>query len=429
MDIGRINRFYFYAYTGEKCGCMTYRFTLAGKADRGILAKAVGDVLGRFPFFRLTPAVSAGGDISFSENAERAEVYPLDGKNRALGTEESGGYMFTVRCGENVIEITAFHGLGDGRAIYSFASSVVCRYFTLKGKEFDTEGLVPDLNSPVAADETETLYEKCLQYRDGLSPDRYKKKDVFRIPADNPLTGTPESHFYRLEYPFDSFSELVKSMNGSPVAFMSALIGKSIASLYDTGDKIITASVPADLRNMLGSRSQSNFTVNADLPIFGGEAELPFRELMLKQKEFLKSQINRDNLVSAVIAYGDLIEGVMKTSLADRENVEKLQSMTIDVAGKQKTYLLTSVGMFRLPSALRTAVTGIHIIPPLIEDPPMACLTAYGNTGCVNWVQNNDDPVLIARIAEKLKEQGIEGKLIDDGRKSADKVEPFMYVR
>ena len=425
MNIGRINKFYFYAYTGRKCGSIIIRYTLSKIIDSDKLAHAVNLTLRGYPFLRLTPAVSRDGDITFSENRERCTVYPLDNNRRRLGTADTNGYMFAVRAADNIIEITAFHGFGDVRAINSFTAAVLLRYLSLVD---ETLVKVDAIDEPQASAE-ETLYEKCLPFRGRLSANRYKKKNVFVIPTDTPLTGTPEFHVFRVKYPLDQFLSKVKDMNGSPTSFLSTLIAESISSIYDISDDIVTASVPVDMRRILDSDAQSNFTVNADLPCFHGDTELPFEERVIRQKKFLSEQISPDNLISAVLSYGDMIEDVMKVPLSDRKTVEMLQRKTVEVARKQKTYLLTNVGLLKFPEYAMGQIMDVSVTLPLIEDSPIACITAFGNTGCINWFQNSDDRLLVENIREKLVNYGIEAELFDEGRETSDTVEPYLYVR
>ena len=425
MNIGRINKFYFYAYTGKKCGSIMIRYTLSDTINKDRLAQAVNITLPQFPFLKLTPIVSPEGDITFLENTEPCTVYSLNEKHKNLGTADTNGYMFAVRAGDNRIEITAFHGFGDVRAINRFATDVLLRYLSLVGlvkDEFRTND-TPNGNAE------ETLYEKCLSFKGKLSPNRYQKKNVFVLPGDTPLTGTPEFHVFRIKYPLDAFLSRVKGMNGSPTSFLSALIGESITSLYNTGEDIITASVPVDMRRILDSDAQSNFTVNADLPCFHGDTGLPFEERVIRQKKFLSEQISPDNLISAVLSYGDMIEDVMKVPLSDRKTVEMLQRKTVEVARKQKTYLLTNVGLLKFPEYAMGQILDVSVTLPLIEDSPIACITAFGNTGCINWFQNSDDRLLVENIREKLVNYGIEAELFDEGRETSDTVEPYLYVK
>ena len=422
MNIGRINKFYFYSYTGKKCGSIIIRYILSEKIDNNILACAVNLTLREYPFLRLTPTVSHDGDITFSENTEPCTIYPLDNNQRNLGTADTNGYMFAVRACGNIIEITAFHGFGDVRAINSFTTAVLLRYLSLEGAVLSDIGVIDKPNEGAA----ETLYERCLPFKGKLSADRYNKRNVFVIPTDTPLTGTPQFHVFRVKYPLEQFLSKVKCINGSPTSFLSTLIGDSIFSAYDIGDDIITASVPVDMRRMLDSNAQSNFTVNADLPYFKEETVLPFEERVLHQKQFLADQISRDNLISAVISYGDIIEDVMKVPLSDKDTVEMLQRKTIEVARKQKTYLLTNVGPLKFPEDAMKYVIDVSVTLPLIEDSPIACVTAFGNTGCINWIQNSDDSLLINKIKETFVRIGIDAELIDEGRATSDTVEPYL---
>lgn len=425
MNIGRINKFYFYAYTGRKCGSIIIRYTLSKIIDSDKLAHAVNLTLRGYPFLRLTPAVSRDGDITFSENRERCTVYPLDNNRRRLGTADTNGYMFAVRAADNIIEITAFHGFGDVRAINSFTAAVLLRYLSLVD---ETLVKVDAIDEPQESAE-KTLYEKCLPFRGRLSANRYKKKNVFVIPTDTPLTGTPEFHVFRVKYPLDQFLSKVKDMNGSPTSFLSTLIAESISSIYDISDDIVTASVPVDMRRILDSNAQSNFTVNADLPFFNEETCLKFEQRVMRQKQFLAEQISRDNLISAVISYGDLIEDVMKAPLSDKETVEMLQRKTIEAARNQKTYLLTNVGPLKFPEYAMKHIINADVTLPLIEDSPIACVTAFGNTGCINRIQNNDESLLINTIKDTFVKLGIDAQLIDEGRTASDTVEPYLYVK
>ena len=74
-------------------------------------------------------------------------------------------------------------------------------------------------------------------------------------------------------------------------------------------------------------------------------------------------------------------------------------------------------------------VIDVSVTLPLIEDSPIACVTAFGNTGCINWIQNSDDSLLINKIKETFVRIGIDAELIDEGRATSDTVEPYLYVK
>lgn len=65
VNIGRINKFYFYAYTGKKCGSIMIRYTLSDTINKDRLAHAVNITLPQFPFLKLTPIVSLKGISPF----------------------------------------------------------------------------------------------------------------------------------------------------------------------------------------------------------------------------------------------------------------------------------------------------------------------------------------------------------------------------
>ena len=89
-------------------------------------------------------------------------------------------------------------------------------------------------------------------------------------------------------------------------------------------------------------------------------------------------------------------------------------------------FMRCKLAMFHAGS---TNALDVSVTLPLIEDSPIACITAFGNTGCINWFQNSDDRLLVENIREKLVNYGIEAELFDEGRETSDTVEPYLYVR
>lgn len=210
-----------------------------------------------FSVFQLRLGIDEDGKICEKINTEDVPVFQDDGKKVRLGTTDTNGYLFRVLFAGKSITVVASHGIGDGRGIGSFIQTVVYYYLIRKGIEIDTEGLIytkEDIKDPTIVDQLldkakETFVAKAQLLVKEQLPIFYPKNEMVYL-------RTPDTRRLRIVWEQDKFMKVVKSLNGTPVVFVHAMIAKTMKSFYGVEGQRFVANVPVDLRERLKSRAQ-----------------------------------------------------------------------------------------------------------------------------------------------------------------------------
>ena len=109
------NKYYFYNALPEKAPVMGYKVMLKEPVNPELLAEACSKALAGNYAFRQKPLIDHDGDIVCCENTADVPVMADDGKNYALGSADSNGYLFRVIYSENSIDIRYSHAISDAR--------------------------------------------------------------------------------------------------------------------------------------------------------------------------------------------------------------------------------------------------------------------------------------------------------------------------
>ena len=430
-DIGVTNSQFFYICSGEKSATASYVYTLDRKIDKDILREAVGKALGRYHYFRLKPFVDSNGKLFFEDNPAEPEVYPDDGTILHLGTEETNGYMFRILYNENNIRVMAFHGMADGRGINAFGLSIIYEYLTLCGIKIDPEGMITTADTPIDETEKDDFVKRCSEASKKVDEPsgKYEPHDIFVTPEERVHYGTTKSRKVKMSWKVNELLELCHKLGGTPVTVMTAVIGMAMHRIYEMGDDIMTANVPVDLRPLLKSNAQSNFTTNVPLAYPPEYVKLPLKEQVAKLKQMLKEQTKPENLLNGMGPFERFLKDVMQVPLNDQKALDDLHASMAEGSKASTTFLLTNVGVFKLPKDMQPYVLDFDGIAPNLEYSPVYALMSMGETGRLLICQNFDSLELPKEIGRVLKEQGVDVEIEDCGLIWCDAVEPFLFER
>lgn len=432
-DIGAINTQYYYFGSGVKSATASYIYKLDAKVDPGILEQATSDVVKRYHYFKLRPYLDEKGGLVFRENDVLPRVFPDDGEVMNLGTDDTDGYMFRVLYGDDYIRVMAFHGMADGRGINAFGLSIVYQYLTLCGITIDPEGMIITPDTPVDPGETDDFISRCVETATALpesgSAVKYKCDRVFVTPEAHEYYGTGKSKKVKLTWKAGDLIDLCHKVNGTPVTVLCSLIGMAMHRIFSVGEDVIAPNVPVDLRPILGSTAQSNFTTNVTLPYRKEYLDKTLPEQVAALKEMLGSQTRKEVLVSGMDGFAAFIEGIKRIPLGDEEALLAFHRKMAEGTKANTTYLMTNVGVFRVPSQMQPHILDFDGVAPNLEYSPVYALMTMGDSGRLIISQNSESVILPEEIVKILGEYGVKAELEDHGAIWTDSVRPHLFTR
>ena len=427
MEIGDLNRLYLYLGNEHKSPVIEYRYELDVPAKEEELCEAVSKTLERFPFFSQKPYLDESGMLIMKKNEGKVPVFFGKKGVMNLGSRETNGYLFCVTAWDNTISVCASHALADGRGVIFFANLMICNYLKLLGYDMEGVNLPYSENDDRDGDVTELLLDVCARIDATADENVYNPENVFEIPEDLIYLNTPSSKDVRVTWDNDVFLKVIHDLNVTPASFITALVSEAIWDIYDTGDKTIVADVPVDLRAMMGSIAQSNFSSNITIPYKPEYADMTMPEKAAKISESLKLQSTRDNMAAGMNTLAPMLAMLSKLPLGDGDALKKLSGG--QEAPPRRTYLLSNIGLVRFPENMDKHITGFSLWAPDLEAAPAYGLLTYRNKGALLMKQNYEDMRIPEAVSSSLTEYGIDNEVSSFGVLQCHKVDPALFDR
>ena len=427
MDIGASNAFYLYMGKNEKAAVMQYRYVLDQTVDVGILREAADKAVERMPVFGVQPFLDGSGRLNARKNDRDVPVFTGDEKYLHLGTDETNGYLFCIWVKDSGISVCASHALSDGRGIFFFSQLLIYEYLLLSGCDMkDTSVLFSDDNKG-KGDVTASLADICAQIEAEPDPDIYVPKNVFALPENCVHEGTAYTRDLLLSWDQERLMKVVHELHTTPVCFMAALTAEAIKTVYDTGERTIVASVPVDMRAMLETDSQSNFTSNISLPYDESYDGMSMEEKTSALRASLKSQAVKGNLVTGIKSFAPVVSMIAAQPLDDPEALEKLFGN--GQAPVTRTYLLSNIGAVSFPEKMDAHIRDFSLRGTNLESAPAYVLLSYRDKGMLIIQQNYDDMRIPQKIQESLKGYNVDSELSDNELTRCHMVDPAKFER
>ena len=213
---------------------------------------------------------------------------------------------------------------------------------------------------------------------------------------------------------------IIKPLGASPLTFFHDLIAGTMYEYYDVADRTVIADVPVDLREKLNSRAQSNFTANISLPIERELMALSDAERYRILRERLKKSISIENIAFKLKDAEALVAMLDALPLKDENILKQMGDPGQSAPEATRSYLLTNIGLMRLPDSMAKYVTGFDIYGTNLEATPVFILLTYQNKGMLIVGQNYEETGLVEAVYKKLLTMDIDAELRDDGRVRMD---------
>lgn len=423
MKLGDNNQFFYYITDGKKAAILKYTYYLKEDVDVEILKEACEKAMDAFPFFHARPYLDEEGRVNIRESDEKAPVFPKTDSFAFLGSEDTNGYMFRVLYEKNEIHLSCFHGLSDGRGISDFGKTLLYYYFSLKGINIPEEGIYTIENIKNDDTITEILADRCKEIEAPAIEPEQPKNELFWLPEDATLYGTYHTKSVYVEWDCSKLVSLAKEMKGSPVVFLVAMLANSMAKKYNAKDKTFIYDIPVDMRGMLNSRAQSNFTSNVQLYVEPELLEKPLAEQVATLKSSLKNKIEKDNLVNSAKGASGFFDMLNSIPLKQRDALLS----NIQNSAPNKTVLLSNIGKIDLPKEIQEQLEEIEFFIPVVDKVPALVPVTFGEVSRAYINQNFEDIGWIEAFCEEMNACGIETKLVDQGLVDVDTIDPNRF--
>lgn len=429
-DIGTNNKMFLFLSSGGKAAVIEYRYRLTEDISYDALLEATKDAVESFPYFGLKPVVDREGKLVMEDNDAPMPVFKKDDRLRNLGSEDTYRYLFRVLYGDDEIYIEASHGIGDGRGIMAFSQTLIYYYLVHTGKTIDTEGMIytkADLSDKTLTDH---LLERISEITPENNVEETSVSKIFCPTEEKVMSGTPYTKRLVLSWDFKKLMDKIKPLGASPLTFFHDLISGTMYEYYDVKDATVVADVPVDVREKLGSRAQSNFTVNISIPItrdiIGKGREERYKSLRDKLGEKTKIEY----LAYTMKGTAQFLTMIEQISLRDEAMLQMMESKASSTQEPMRSYLLSNIGLMKLPKDMMQYVKDFDIYFTNLEASPVFTMLTFGGKGMVIVGQNFEETGLINTVYSKLKAMDVDADLRDYGRFKMDdaNVKGFFYL-
>lgn len=331
--------------------------TLKEDVDPNRLKTALNMVLPRFP--SMAVRLRSGFFWHYLEENKRvAEVYPepenamemIDGKN-------CNGYCFRVTYKANEIGILYFHVICDGNAGIKFLKAIVDTYLRLDGAEYESEGKIISLNTPVKPEEFEDSFKTHYRHMPlkHLKIAALKGKPSFLIPLHrktSQLKYVSRTYINAIE-----LRDYCRDRGYTITAFLGGLIMYSIYSTKTTDvgmDKELSLFIPINLRKIFPSKTLRNFSLFSRVGMDVANRDINLDDFILAVKESLLRDTNKELLTNkiSVTVRAEKMLGFLPLFL--KKMVFLLASPFFGKSKKTATF--SNMGILKVPEGMKDYV-------------------------------------------------------------------------
>ena len=301
--IGASNTFFYYTQSGTGAIFdLRFRLDFHDPVQLPALTEAVQEALKLFPEFAVRPVIH-DQQLYYEENDAPAPVLAEERIVR-FGTEDTNGYLFSLQlCGERSVLTSWYHGMADAIGIFTIMRTFLYFYARKIGMDMPAEpgtaealGIrlgpedIPDLNR-------QDVWDPYRAYGDAsaVPPWSYENPGAFSIPE--PVYPGDENRFrvFDIELPVHSFLAKTKEYGVSFVPLLSAIVSGAVGSLWDIGEKPVTAMLPVNLRKPFGTKTVVNMSDGVMLPSDAGLLAATVDERARGLKDLMRKQMTEEN--------------------------------------------------------------------------------------------------------------------------------------
>ena len=379
--------------------------TLDSSVDPDRLQDAMCTVIQRFPSFRYT--VRRGFFWWFLQKLENEPVVGARRDLVPIDIKRNGGYMFSLNCKGDRIDLDVYHALSDANGAMTFLLSVVAEYLRITGAEVTEYGkwIVDPFSEPVP-EEIEDGFDRFSGTKGSLDDE----KRAWHIKGKNERPGIVNS----LGVSFSSSDVLAKAreLDCTVTEFISTLILLSLQEVHavQKGRKspFIRMEVPVNLRPIFGSNTMRNFAsyVYLTLDVTNGiySFEQALKEVKFQKRLYVQpARLTRK--IAANVALEDNIGVRCLPLFIKKPIINLINYLKGDNYG---TYTFSNVGNIDLPEAVAAHVKDINFALGRTRGRSGSCAgVSFGGRMNINFTRKIAEDDLERIFVRRLREMGI----------------------
>lgn len=379
--------------------------TLDRKVDSDKLQEALLTVIRRFPSFRYT--VRKGFFWWFLQKLEndpqvgaRRDLVPIDVKR-------NGGYMFSLNCEDDRIDLDVYHALSDANGAMTFLLSVIAEYLRItEGTSAEYGKWIYDPNTEPVPEEIEDGFDRFSGTKGSLDDE----KRAWHIKGKTERPGIVNS----LGVSFSSADVLAKAreLDCTVTELLSTLILLSLQEVHaaQKGRKspFIRMEVPVNLRPIFGSNTMRNFAsyvyLTLDVTNGGYSFEQALKEVKFQKRLYVQpARLTRK--IAANVALEDNL-GVRCIPLFLKKPI--INIINYWKGDNYGTYTFSNVGNIDLPAEVAAHVKDINFALGRTRSRSGSCAgVSFGGRMTINFTRKIAGDDLERIFVRKLRQTGI----------------------
>ena len=331
--------------------------TLDSVVDRDKLQDALRTVIVRFPSFRYT--VRRGFFWWFLQKLEndpevgaRRDLVPIDVKR-------NGGYMFSLNCEDNRIDLDVYHALSDANGAMTFLLSVVAEYLRV------SEGVAAQYGKWVYNPIEEPVEEEIEDGFDRFSGTKGAlddEKRAWHIKGKTERPGIVNS--LGVTFSSDDIRAKAREYDCTVTELLSTLMLLSLQEVH-AGQKgrkspFIRMEVPVNLRPIFGSNTMRNFASYVYLTLDVTNGMYSFEQALNEvkyQKRLYMQPARLTRKIAANVALEDNL-GVRCLPLFIKKPI--INIINYWKGDNYGTYTFSNIGNIELPESVAAHVRDIN---------------------------------------------------------------------
>lgn len=399
--------------THETVACVPrHVIQMSERVKPDLLQEAVSQTLLRFPHMMLG-IEPRGNQFTYYRNVRPVPVLPFDGvqKRYTIGSKDTNGHLFLVGYEKDRIILEYQHSISDGRGFEEFIKCVLLTYLKLCGKPVQNDGTVRSMDTYYTPAESADGYG-LMQDREYSPNGIWQKTPSLHAPALCDLPETAPEIVNEITFPFSQLHSIAKEYHVSPLSILAPLLARAYEAKFQDGSgSIPIAEIPVDLRPIVPTATTRYFICFIDLPYLPEQHNLPFPELFQQTKEFLKTQMEPEQLLYRAKSAADrchLLHTAQTLSLEEKQ--VRAQQSTRDFV-KEDSYLITNVGQFKLPECCLPYVLDYGAILPCATQPFAMLVSSYHGKMKLALAQRDHDLQVCNDFVKQLREIGVDAQV------------------
>ncbi len=413
------DKIFYLGMSGSHAYTVLFHVTLTQCIKPEALRKALKQTMQLYPRFQAHPVIMENMLYTVTPELKDVPLFEETNQGRHYGTEDTYGYLFYVTYLSRDIYLRVFHGISDGRGIYTFLNSLVHFYFLELGYPIPEDAQL----TPAPPQPEQDICSTVLNLTENLNElARTNVETPFQIPEQFFEDTVYCSRQMEIDVALLPLLAMAKRYESSPVPVLQALIGEALREVYPVNDKTIVAYTPIDLRPVFQLESAGNASSAMYIPY---KSKMDSFSLEMKStilRTSLELQAQPGNLhqglkyIVDTVNYLDSLSASVPLEAIAQGATEEMKKSSREVF----TYLISYVGKTPVSDVISPFVESVRMVGDSYHAPLTIGAVEHKGTIRLLFSMFFDNDKVVYKIYEKLKSALPETVLLDRGTVAQD---------